>query len=83
MMLILFQETAREGCRTDVARQDQEVIVSQCSVFVGVKQRINIQAISRWILVQDLHGLGVVQDFSLGVEKPTGIAIGDSHREKG
>jgi hypothetical protein len=53
--------------RTNVARQDQEIIVSQGTVLVRVKQGIDIQTISGWIVVlQNLQGFGVVLDFCFG-----------------
>ena len=48
---------------TDRAGQDEEVIVGQGSVVVGVEKGIDMETISGRILLQDLQGLGVVQDF--------------------
>jgi hypothetical protein len=65
---------------TDVARQDQEIIISQGTVLVRVKQGINIQTVSgRIFILKDFQSLGVVLDLPLGVEETTGIAVGDRH----
>lgn len=64
--------------RTNVARQDQEIIVSQSTVLVRVKQGIDIQTVSGWIiLVQNFQGFGVVLDFRFGNKG----AVGGSHGE--
>lgn len=67
---------------TDVTRQDQEVIVSQCSVLVRIEQGVNIKTISGGIiLLQNFEGLGVVLDLSLhGAAKC--ITVGDRHFER-
>lgn len=67
-------------CHTNITGQDKEIIISQGTVLVRVKQGVDIQTISgRIVPLKDLQGLGVVLDLSLGVEEALGIAVGDSH----
>lgn len=64
---------------TDVTRQDQEIIVGQCTVLVRVKQGIRIKAIKGGVGIQNLHGLGVVGDLSLHGGTRCGVTSGDRH----
>jgi hypothetical protein len=67
-------------CHTNIAGQDEEIIISQGTVLVRVKQGFDIQTISgRIVPLKDLQGLGVVLDLSLGVEEGLGVAVGDCH----
>lgn len=50
------------GFLTDFPGQDEKVIVGQGPVLVGVEQRVHVQAISGLILLEDIQGLGVIQN---------------------
>lgn len=67
-------------CHTNITGQDEEIIISQGAVLVGVKQGLDIQTISgRIVLLEDFQSLGVVLDLSL---EALGVAVGDSHGDK-
>lgn len=55
------------GGEANVARQEEEVIVRQTAVNLGVHEILNAESIAGFILLEDLLGLGVVQDLGEAV----------------
>ena len=49
------------GRKANVAGQNEEVIVGQTAMFLGVKQAGNVKTIAFFVLLQDFEGLLVVQ----------------------
>ena len=63
---------------TDVAREDQEVIVSQAAVNLGIDECLDINSIALRILVlENLEGCGVRQN--VGGSAGHVVAVQDSH----
>lgn len=63
-------------------RQDEEVIVGQCTMLVRVNQSIDVKAISNGIvLLEDLQSLGVILDLSLHGEVIQRVAVDNRHNE--
>lgn len=68
--------------RTNIARQNQKVIVGQSPVLVGIQKCLDIETISlRVLLLQDLQSLGMVQKLSVRGQKPSSVPVGDCHRD--
>lgn len=72
------------GGETDIARQNEEVVVSQTTVNLGVHQILNTEAITGVVLLEDLLGLGVIQDLGDAVGSTSGrhFAREESRAEK-
>lgn len=66
------------GSKANVARQDEEVIVRQTTASLCVHQLLNGEPISGLILLEELDGLGVVEEVRLAVHG--GVAVGGRHR---
>jgi hypothetical protein len=67
---------------TDIAWQNEEVIVCESAVFVGVQELVDRETVPGVVLVQILESLLEGQDFFVGEERDTashGIAIEDRH----
>lgn len=67
------------GRLTDVTGEDEEVIVGQSSVLVGVQKSVHVQPILRGIGLRNLNGLGVVLDLSLHGGTRRSLLVGDGH----
>src|SRR5690242_10712078 len=69
-----------QGLRTNVAREHEEVIVSQTTILLGIDERLDVNAIALLVLVlEHLKRLGVVQGVGGGVDH--GVAVLDGHFE--
>lgn len=81
--LVDANNTSRVIClHTDVAGQDQEVVVSQCTMFVRIQQSVNVKTISgRVVLLQDIEGLGVVLNLGLH-DQALVVTLSKRHSEK-
>jgi hypothetical protein len=67
--------------RTNVAREHEKIIVSQAAIFLGINERLDIDAITLSVLVlEHLESLGVVQGLGGGISH--GVAVGNGHYGK-
>lgn len=72
------------GWKANVAWEDEEVVVGEASVLVGVEELGDIQSITDLVLVlEDLQGLGRVEDLlALGKAQASwNVAVGERHYE--
>lgn len=66
---------------TNVAREDQKIVVSQSTVFLGVNQRLSREAISFFVVgLEYIEGVRGIEDFCAGDEvcsdEPVRVADG-------
>jgi hypothetical protein len=64
---------------TNVTGQNEEIVVSQGSVLVGVQESVHIQTITSGIGLHHLEGSGVVLDLSLHGGTGGSLLDGDRH----
>jgi hypothetical protein len=67
--------------RTNVAREHEEIIVSQAAIFLRVNERLDVNAIALGVLVLEyLEGFGIVQSVDRRVGH--GVTVGNGHDER-
>jgi len=64
-VLVVGKEQYASLSRTNVPRKDEEVIVCETSILLGVDQLLRTQSVSLLIVAgEDLEGILVVEDFN-------------------
>lgn len=63
------------GGETNVARQEEEIIVGEASSQLGVHQVLDAQTIAALVLLEEVEGGGVVEDLGRAID-----AVGGRHR---